>query len=73
MKVKRWWHGFQDLSFFNIAMLGKQIWRIIQNPNSLVSRVFKAKYFPNCDVLDAVPTSNSSLHLKILEKMTSPY
>lgn len=45
--------GFRELSSFNMAMLGKQVWRIIQNPNSLLSRILEAKYFPEYDVLDA--------------------
>lgn len=56
--------SFRDLKSFNIAMLGKQIWRIIQFPNSLLSCVFKAKYFPHTDVLDATPKSNASYTLK---------
>lgn len=52
--------GFRDLRCFNDAMLGKQIWRILEFPDSLLSRVFKAKYFPNSDVLDVVPNGNSS-------------
>lgn len=63
--------GFRDLLSFNLAMLGKQIWRIIQFPDSLLSRVFKAKYFPNCDVLDAKPKSSSSFTWKsIFSAMT---
>lgn len=45
--------GFRDLHSFNIAMLARQGWRLIQNPDSLCSRLLKAKYFPNCNVLDA--------------------
>ncbi|XP_075663372.1 putative mitochondrial protein AtMg00310 [Castanea sativa] len=37
--------GFKDLKTFNLALLAKQGWRIQQNPNSLVHKVFKEKYF----------------------------
>ncbi|XP_075655055.1 uncharacterized protein LOC142625252 [Castanea sativa] len=37
--------GFRDLQVFNLAMLAKQGWRILTNPDSLVARVFKASTF----------------------------
>ncbi|XP_027102976.1 uncharacterized protein [Coffea arabica] len=36
--------GFRDLEKFNEALLAKQMWRILTNPNLLVSKVMKAKY-----------------------------
>lgn len=45
--------GFRNLHGFNIALLGKHIWNFTQNPNSLVTRVFKERYFPNSHVLQA--------------------
>ncbi|CAN0884119.1 Uncharacterized mitochondrial protein AtMg00310 [Linum grandiflorum] len=38
--------GFRDLQHFNLAMLGKQGWKFLTNLDAWVSRVFKAKYFP---------------------------
>ncbi|XP_031099793.1 uncharacterized protein LOC116003991 [Ipomoea triloba] len=52
--------GFRKIREFNIALLGKQAWRFIQFPDSLVSRVFKAKYFNNTSFLEAKLGSNSS-------------
>ena len=45
--------GFRDLKAFNLAMLAKQGWRLIQNPHSLITRVFKAKYFLHGEFLEA--------------------
>ncbi|KAA3455435.1 reverse transcriptase [Gossypium australe] len=41
--------GFRRFDQFNIALLAKQGWRIINYPSSLLSQVFKAKYFPKSD------------------------
>ena len=42
--------GFKDLMAFNAALLGKQVWRLITQPNLLVSQVLKAKYFPRTSI-----------------------
>ncbi|KAH1032176.1 hypothetical protein J1N35_044350, partial [Gossypium stocksii] len=45
--------GFQNLDKFNIAILAKQGWRLINFPNSLLARFLKAKYYPNSKFLNA--------------------
>ncbi|XP_012841270.1 PREDICTED: uncharacterized protein LOC105961590 [Erythranthe guttata] len=45
--------GFRDLESFNMAMLTKQAWRIFTCPNLLLSRIIKAKYFPQGYILSA--------------------
>lgn len=52
--------GFQNLYGFNIALLGKQLWKIMQNPDSFVTRVYKARYFPDSHVLRASKGKNPS-------------
>ena len=45
--------GFRDLKSFNKALLAKQGWRLQTNTQSLFSRVFKAKYFPDSEFTEA--------------------
>ncbi|KAA3479865.1 reverse transcriptase [Gossypium australe] len=45
--------GFRSLDQFNIALLAKQGWRLINYPNSLLPQVLKAKYFPNSNFIYA--------------------
>lgn len=45
--------GFKDLEAFNLALLAKQVWRIITKPNLLVSKVLKHKYFPHTSIFQA--------------------
>ncbi|XP_074374107.1 uncharacterized protein LOC141714488 [Apium graveolens] len=52
--------GFRDFRDFNIAMLGKQGSRFASNPGSLVTRVYKARYFANSDFLNSELGHNPS-------------
>lgn len=52
--------GFRPLHDFNVAMLGKQGWRLLTNPKSLVARVYKARYYRDIDFLSAKLGSNPS-------------
>ncbi|CAL1410544.1 unnamed protein product [Linum trigynum] len=45
--------GFRDLKGFNIALLARQLWHLHQRPESLVSRIMKAKYHKNVNILEA--------------------
>lgn len=46
--------GFRDLESFNLALLAKQCWRIINHPDDYWVKVLKARYFPNCDFFAAI-------------------
>ncbi|XP_024630838.1 uncharacterized protein [Medicago truncatula] len=52
--------GFKDFVAFNVAMLGKQGWQLQTKPDSLVSKIFKARYYPNSNFLDAKLGHNPS-------------
>ena len=52
--------GFKDLEAFNKALLGKQIWKLLNKPNLLVSKVLKTKYFPKKSILTCKAQSNAS-------------
>jgi hypothetical protein len=52
--------GFNDVKAFNIAMLGKQGWRLTTNPESLCARVMNGKYFPQGEFLATKNKKNSS-------------
>ena len=61
MQIKALWGmRFRNLQAFNLALLAKQEWQILSNPNSLMARVYKAKYFPYDDILNAKFGSNPS-------------
>ncbi|XP_074342374.1 putative mitochondrial protein AtMg00310 [Apium graveolens] len=52
--------GFRSLTGFNLALLGKHVWNFMSNPNALVTRIYKAKYFHDGHLLIAKKGSNSS-------------
>jgi len=52
--------GFCYIHGFNLAMLGKKGWNFLTNPNVMVSRIFKAKYFSNGNCLGASLRHNPS-------------
>ncbi|XP_060968396.1 uncharacterized protein LOC133035959 [Cannabis sativa] len=53
--------GFRSFVHFNHAMLSKQAWRLVQQPDSLLARVLKSKYYPNNSILEANPGHSPSL------------
>jgi hypothetical protein len=70
MHWRAWWRmcipkidggmGFRDLHSFNLAMLAKQVWRLLNNPTSLCASILQAKYYPDGNLLAAGPKKGSS-------------
>ncbi|KAG2666985.1 hypothetical protein I3760_15G091300 [Carya illinoinensis] len=52
--------GFRDLHLFNLVLLAKQGWRLLRNEDSLLYKVYKAKYFPNSSLFEAKVCASSS-------------
>ena len=50
--------GFCDIRNFNLAILAKQGWRLLQEHGSLL--YVKARYFPQCNFFEVVDVPNSS-------------
>jgi hypothetical protein len=52
--------GFRDTALMNQALLARQCWRIIKNPNSLCTRLLKSIYFPRGNFIDTVFRQDAS-------------
>lgn len=53
MSKKQGGLGFRNLYGFKVALRGKHCLNFVHNTNTLVSRVYKAKYFQNSNILPA--------------------
>ncbi|GAU34127.1 hypothetical protein TSUD_66060 [Trifolium subterraneum] len=45
--------GFRNFEAFNKAVVAKQVWNIVQNPDSLVAKLIKTRYFPHSSLFEA--------------------
>ncbi|CAL1384821.1 unnamed protein product [Linum trigynum] len=52
--------GFRDFDLFNVVMLAKQVGKIVLALDFLLARVYKARYHPSCDFLNASAGSRPS-------------
>ena len=52
--------GFRDMRNFNLAMLGKQGWRLMTNPDSLCARVLKGRYYHDGNFLTSTRRKHAS-------------
>ena len=58
--------GFRELSNFNDSLLAKQFWRLNSQENFLFNKVFKAKFFPDCSIMDCDNSNKGSYAWKSL-------
>lgn len=56
--------GFRKLDNFNIALLAKQGWRLVNYLNSLLAHILKAKYYAQSSFLKARLGNSPSLTWK---------
>lgn len=68
MHKNKWANGLSKYSWFNsnLAMLGKQRWRLITYLDALISHIFKAKYYPRIEFLEAKLSYNPSYTWRII-------
>ena len=59
--------GFRELQKLNDAMLGKQVWCLLQNQDSLFFNFFKTKFFPHGTIFDAKENIGSFAWKSILK------
>ncbi|XP_073129262.1 uncharacterized protein [Henckelia pumila] len=45
--------GFRKIHLYHLALLSKQSWKLVSEPNSLVAQVFKAHYYTSSSFLEA--------------------
>ena len=54
--------GFRDLALFNDSLLAKQAWRLLKNQDSLFYKVFKARFFTKCLIMEAKNSKGGRMH-----------
>ena len=58
--------SFKDLSHFNEALLAKKTLRLLHDKSSLFYRIFKARFFPNCSIMEATCPSRHPMNGRVL-------
>ncbi|XP_073359855.1 uncharacterized protein [Aegilops tauschii subsp. strangulata] len=53
-------NGFCDIELFNLALLARQAWRLLTQPDSLSARILRAVYYLSSSILEAEVGKNPS-------------
>ena len=63
---------FRDIHCFKLALLAKQAWHLLDNPESLCATILRAKYYPDGDLLNFKPKHGASfIWQSIMEGITT--
>jgi hypothetical protein len=60
--------AFRDIRAFNEALLAKQGWKIMTEPESLLAKILKSKYYPKCHFLQAKRGQKASYSWQSINK-----
>ncbi|KAA3483070.1 reverse transcriptase [Gossypium australe] len=52
--------GLRNMILFNIALIGRQVWRLINNKKSLCFKVLSSKYFPDGNIFNSKKVNRAS-------------
>ncbi|KAG8492715.1 hypothetical protein CXB51_010474 [Gossypium anomalum] len=52
--------GIHDIRLFNITLLGRQVWRLINNKDSICFKVLSSEYFPDGNIFNAKRVEKAS-------------
>ncbi|KAH1096887.1 hypothetical protein J1N35_013808 [Gossypium stocksii] len=52
--------GIRDIRLFNLALLGRQVWRLINNKDTLCFKVLSSKYFPEGNIIHSKKVDKAS-------------
>ncbi|KAL1126217.1 hypothetical protein V6Z11_A13G097200, partial [Gossypium hirsutum] len=52
--------GIRDVRLFNLALLGRQVWRLLNNTDSLCFKVLSSRYFPDGNIFHAKKVDKAS-------------
>lgn len=65
--------GIKKFKYMNQCMLNKQYWRICQNPQSLLAKTVKARYFPACSIQEYRAKPHHSWVWRNIIKQEGPF